>query len=571
MKRVIFIILLLIVPFLVLAEDTCNQDDIKIESIVLDSTKGNVEETSNPNTDNNQVNLGLNMNVIDDSITYKLVITNTSNQDYTFDKNSLSTDYVNYDITYEDNSDIVKAGESKVIFLTVNYSSKPSVDKLSNGVLVDNPKVTFNLQKEEAQTVIEEAIKAIVNPETKDVIGFFLLILIISLIITIVLFKKSRKIKYTVMLILLILLTSNIVKAICTCTLNVNVNLVINAKEATFLAGNDVNIKMKQLAGGNLSTVTNGYSFKDEKIKAIKYSELEPSDNNKQEKNIVSTTESEYPIYMWYEDGTIYWWSEDVTPNLNNDSSFIFSNMNKLTDISGIKYFDSSNLINAFGMFMDDNLYTLDYLSNWNMSKVKIMKSIFASNEELVNIDGIKNWDVSSAENMGYIFNSCYSLEKADLSNWHTSSATDMQNMFGMWVNKNPYIDSKLTTIILSENFDTSKVTNMYAMFANNTKIEDYSFLQFLDTSSVTNMGQMFQYNEKLINLDYMRNWDVSNVLNFNGMFIFANHIEDVSALNNWNINKNASFGSMFYNNLLYPTFTKIDGTWNNGTFVPTS
>ena len=117
---------------------------------------------------------------------------------------------------------------------------------------------------------------------------------------------------------------------------------------------------------------------------------------------------------------------------------------------------DSSNLINAFGMFMDDNLYTLDYLSNWNMSKVKIMKSIFASNEELVNIDGIKNWDVS-------------------------------------------------------------------------------------------------------------------NVLNFNGVFILANHIEDVSALNNWNINKNASFGSMFYNNLLYPTFTKIDGTWNNGTFVPTS
>ena len=171
--RKILLFIVLLFPFFVLAEDTCNQDDIKIESIVLDSTNGNIEETSNPNADNNQVNLGLKMNVIDDSITYKLVITNTSNQDYTFDKNSLSTDYVNYNITYEDNTNLVKAGESKVIFLTVNYSNKPSIDKLNNGLLVDNPKVSFNLQKEEAQTVIEEVAKAIVNPDTKDVIGIF--------------------------------------------------------------------------------------------------------------------------------------------------------------------------------------------------------------------------------------------------------------------------------------------------------------------------------------------------------------------------------------------------------------
>ena len=116
MKYLRIFLILLLIPFIALAEDTCNQDDIKIESIVLDSTNGNIEETSNPNADNNQVNLGLKMNVIDDSITYKIVITNTSNQDYTFDKNSLSTDYINYDITYEDNSDIVKAGESKTIY-----------------------------------------------------------------------------------------------------------------------------------------------------------------------------------------------------------------------------------------------------------------------------------------------------------------------------------------------------------------------------------------------------------------------------------------------------------------------
>ena len=286
MKYVRIFIILLLIPFIALAEDTCNQVDIKIESIVLDSTNGNIEETSNPNADNNQVNLGLKMNVIDDSITYKIVITNTSNQDYTFDKNRLSTDYVNYDITYEDNTNVVKAGESKVIFLTVNYSNKPSIDKLNNGLLVDNPKVSFNLQKEEAQTVIEEVAKAIVNPDTKDVIGIFLLILIISLVITIILLRRSKKVKYITLLILAILLTSNIVKALCTCTLDINTSLEIDAREAVFLPGTEVNVKMKELAGDD--TTQRKFVTKDYNIISIKKSSTEVSETNKEEKNKVS-------------------------------------------------------------------------------------------------------------------------------------------------------------------------------------------------------------------------------------------------------------------------------------------
>ena len=52
--RKILLFIVLLFPFFVLAEDTCNQDDIKIESIVLDSTNGNIEETSNPNAECNR-------------------------------------------------------------------------------------------------------------------------------------------------------------------------------------------------------------------------------------------------------------------------------------------------------------------------------------------------------------------------------------------------------------------------------------------------------------------------------------------------------------------------------------
>ena len=125
MKKIMFYICLLFMPFFVLAEDTCNQDDIKIESIVLDSTKGNIEETSDPNNDNNKVNLGLKMNVIDDSITYKIVITNTSNQDYTFDKNSLSnTALLNHISSFSANTSLdIKLIISLVLFISLSRIS----------------------------------------------------------------------------------------------------------------------------------------------------------------------------------------------------------------------------------------------------------------------------------------------------------------------------------------------------------------------------------------------------------------------------------------------------------------
>ena len=598
MKKILLFVLLFM-PFFVLAEGTCNQDDIKIESIVLDSTKGNIVETSNPNTDNNQVNLGLKMNVIDDSITYKIVITNSSKEDYTFDKNSLSTDYVNYDITYEDNSDIVKAGESKVIYLTVNYSNKPSMDKLDNGVLIDNPKVTFNLQKEEAQTVIEEVVRKIVNPETKDVIGIFMLILIISLIITIGLFRRSRKIKYTIMLIILILLTSNIVRALCTCTLNVNVKLEIDTKEAVFLPGKEVNIKMKELAGDDLSTVTNGYSFKDENITAIKHSELEPSDSNKQGKNIVSTADSEHPIYMWFDNGTIYWWSEDKTPSLNEDSSYMFFRLYKMLTTEELSTFDATKVKDLSYMFYQNELLKdikgldkwnvlkleslrgtfgllnsleyIDELESWNTSNVVTIEKIFWHNHSLKNLNAIKNWNVEKVKSFTQAFNSCYSIEEIDLSNWETKSLELMITTFAMWdENGNPYLDNNLKRIIISNKFDTSKVTDMYGTFAN-LNLDSYEFLKLIDTSSVINLRQTLQ-NNSFTTLEYIKDWDVSNVQDFSLTFIFCDNLTDVSSINNWNINKDSNFDHMFYKTSLHPEFTKVQGTWdNNGTFTPNS
>ena len=366
---------------------------------------------------------------------------------------------------------------------------------------------------------------------------------------------------------------------------------------AYFLTGAEINIKMKQLSGNAVSE--NAEMTTDTRIKAIKYSNNEPSESNKESKNLVSTTDSPYPIYMWYENETIYWWSEDKTPSLNSTSSYMFRGLSSLTDISGLRTLDTSAAKNFFALFHSDTSMK-DYtpLKNWNVSKVTNMNYAFSSNTSLVSLNGLENWNTSSLKGMAFLLNgntaladvsalknwkvdkvttmrqlfcSCVNLEVVDLSGWKTSALTDATNLFGMWnSNGTARTDSKLKRIILSDKFDTSKVTSMTMLLANNTKIEDYSFLQYFDTSNVVSMQQMFQYNYGLKNLEYLRNWDVSNVTSMVSMFNRNSSLTDASAINDWNISKDINYNYMFQNTPSHPTFTKVSGTWNgSGTFIP--
>ena len=249
-----------------------------------------------------------------------------------------------------------------------------------------------------------------------------------------------------------------------------------NEEITMFLTGEEVNIKMKNLANkaNNDETVVSAATTANTTITSIQKSNT--LKEGLTEDNIVSTATSQNPIYMWYENGTIYWWSEEKHPKLNPTSYSMFDSMRNLSDISG--------------------------LSNWDSSTSTDMR-YFLFDTKITNVNELGNWDTSNVTDMSLMFNNTSLTSLEGLENWDTSNVTDMAHMF--------FQNTSLTSLEGLENWDTSNVTRMQYMFGSDTKITDLDALSAWDTSSVIYMQDMFNGCNKVKEAD-IGNWDLSKL-----------------------------------------------------------
>ncbi|MGN1269572.1 MAG: BspA family leucine-rich repeat surface protein, partial [Clostridia bacterium] len=118
------------------------------------------------------------------------------------------------------------------------------------------------------------------------------------------------------------------------------------------------------------------------------------------------------------------------------------------------------------------------------------------------------NLDTSKVTNMYAMFYQCSSLTTLDVSNFDTSKVTNMGDMFDNC--------QKITSLNLS-NFDTSKVTYMSSMFFACYNLTSLDLSNF-NTSNVKNMSWMFYDCSSLTTLN-VTNFDTSNVTNMGYMF----------------------------------------------------
>ena len=260
-----------------------------------------------------------------------------------------------------------------------------------------------------------------------------------------------------------------------------------NVKKTMLINGENFNVELKRLAGNE-----NANSWgENTTIKTIERSMTEPT-SDKNYVNIADNT-SYYPIYAWFENGTIYIYSKSDQIYLNDNISYMFREL-KIVESIDLTMFNTSNVTN--------------------------MNAMFSGCSNLTNID-FSRFSTSNVTNMASMFSGCSKLTSLDLSAFDTSNVVSMNYMFGNMTN---------LTYLKIDTFDTSRVTDMYGMFSNLEKITELDITNF-NTSNVENMSYMFYGMNNITSLN-LENLNTSNVVGMVGMFSKLGKIETLDLSN---------------------------------------
>ena len=352
---------------------------------------------------------------------------------------------------------------------------------------------------------------------------------------------------------------------------------------ATLDTGSNVNTKLKQLANPQLDDVSHWTN--DENVVSIQ--RANQLDNTKTPE-VISSNESTKEVYAWYDNQTIYYYTEANMIYLNEDSASlfrVFKNLNNL-DLSD---FDTSKVGSMSYMFnSSSNIEYLD-LSNFDTTNVTDMSYMFQGCSKLANIDissfrtpnvedlsgvfygtnlktiDLSNFDTSNVTSTWGIFGNDYNLEEINISNWDFTKNTSwhplyevisfgqkntlkraiMRNLKGVKSLESVfYFYPNLEYVDLS-GFDSSVLVSLEKTFYGCSKLTEVGGLNDIDTSNVTEMRMLFQSSGFEV-LD-ISNWNTSKVTSATNIFSNMDNIRTIYVGANFDLS-NAGDGWMFYN-----------------------
>ena len=243
-----------------------------------------------------------------------------------------------------------------------------------------------------------------------------------------------------------------------------------------------------------------------------------------------------------------------------------FYKCSSLTEIKGIRYLNTSDVVTMDCMFCECSSLTSLDVSRFNTSEVKYMGWMFWECYNLTSLDvsgfdtsnviemcgmfgcddphasswtdlDVSGFNTCNVTTMKWMFWNCVNLTSLDVSGFDTRNVTDMRGMFGNWIGQ-----SNLTKLDVS-GFKTSKVTDMATMFqcCSNLSIIDVSGF---DTSNVKDMNWMFWDCSSLTSIE-LSHFDTSNVTDMVSMFGYCSGLIKLD-LSHFNTSKVKHMGWMF-------------------------
>ena len=186
---------------------------------------------------------------------------------------------------------------------------------------------------------------------------------------------------------------------------------------------------------------------------------------------------------------------------------------------------------------------------------------LFSDLNDLEEFEGLSNFDTSQVTSMLSMFANDKNLKSLDLSGFNTSNVTDMSKLFKSC--------SALTNLDVSS-FNTAKVKDMSTMFNLCTSLTNLNLNNF-DTKNVENMNSMFYACRNLSSLN-VGSFNTSKVIDFTVMFGDCRNLSNLNVTNFDTSNANITLGMFFncknLNRLDVSHFNTSNNTSMNGMFA---
>ena len=206
----------------------------------------------------------------------------------------------------------------------------------------------------------------------------------------------------------------------------------IETKSSYLIDGPSLESKMKTLSGsGDINSDNTTITA----IKKATKDEYEAKKSSLTSNNEVQTNGDK--TYMWYDSGTIYFYSEADNIFLNANSGGTFRKMLNLTDISGLAYFNTSYVTDMNRIFQNClSLENITPISGWNTSFVTDFTFSFGSSNtndsmSIKSFEALRSWDVSNALTFNQTFKACKQVTTLEpLKDWNVSKVTNVNQMF---------------------------------------------------------------------------------------------------------------------------------------------
>ncbi|UOC57735.1 BspA family leucine-rich repeat surface protein [Mycoplasmopsis bovis] len=205
--------------------------------------------------------------------------------------------------------------------------------------------------------------------------------------------------------------------------------------------------------------------------------------------------------------------AKKFSKNLDKWNTANVENMNRMFQEAeafngNISTWDTKNVSDMAYMFSGATAFN-NNISSWNVDNVITMERMFQNASKFNS--PIFKLVKPKVKNMQYMFYNAREFNSSNISNWNTSSVTDIRAMFrgAAMFNKNL-------------NWETEKITNMSYLFA-----EASSFngdITKWNTGNVVDMSGMF-WKASAFNKD-ISSWNIKKVKDVTGMFYFATNFD---------------------------------------------